>query len=116
MLLAARNIVKAWLLVLSLVGIFALVGWLLDGVRGLSIFVFCALLVAAGAYWTFDRVALGMIGARELPRRRGAASPLDGRAACVPGRNRQASPLPHPRRAADRRGDRARRAQLRRRS
>jgi len=66
-LLAARNILKAWLLVLVLVAIFAVVGWLLDGVRGLSIFVFCALLLAAGAYWTFDRVALGMIGARELP-------------------------------------------------
>lgn len=67
MLVAARNIAKAWLLVLALVGVFAAVGWLLDGVRGLSIFVFCALLVAAGAYWTFDRVVLGMIGARELP-------------------------------------------------
>ena len=67
MLLAARNIVKAWLLVLTLVVIFGLVGWLLDGVRGLSIFVFCALLVAAGAYWTFDRVVIGMVGARELP-------------------------------------------------
>jgi heat shock protein HtpX len=66
-LLAARNIVKAWLLVLALAGLFGLVGWLLDGVQGLSIFVFCALLLAAGAYWTFDRVALGMIGARELP-------------------------------------------------
>jgi heat shock protein HtpX len=65
-LLAARNILKAWLLVLALAGLFALVGWLLDGVRGLSIFVFCALLLAAGAYWTFDRVAFGMIGAREL--------------------------------------------------
>jgi heat shock protein HtpX len=65
-LLAARNIVKSWLLVLALAGVFALVGWLLDGVRGLSIFVFCALLVAAGAYWSFDRVVLGMIGAREL--------------------------------------------------
>jgi heat shock protein HtpX len=65
-LLAARNIAKSWLLVLALAGLFALVGWLLDGVRGLSIFVFCALLVAAGAYWTFDRVVLGMIGAREL--------------------------------------------------
>jgi heat shock protein HtpX len=53
--------------VLALAGIFAFAGWLLDGVRGLSIFVFCALLVAAGAYWSFDRVALGMIGARELP-------------------------------------------------
>ena len=67
MLLAARNIVKAWLLVLALVGVLALPGWLIDGVRGLSIFVFCALLVAAGAYWSFDRVALGMMGARELP-------------------------------------------------
>src|ERR1700740_1790424 len=67
MFLAARNIAKSWLLVLVLAGAFALVGWLLDGVRGLSIFVFCALLVAAGAYWSFDRVVLGMIGARELP-------------------------------------------------
>jgi heat shock protein HtpX len=66
-LLAARNIVKAWLLVLVLAGLFALPGWLIDGVRGLSIFVFCALLLAAGAYWSFDRVALGMMGARELP-------------------------------------------------
>jgi heat shock protein HtpX len=65
--LAARNILKSWLLVLALAAVFALVGWLLDGVRGLTIFVFCALLLAAGAYWTFDRVALGMIGARELP-------------------------------------------------
>jgi len=66
-LLAARNIVKAWLLVLALAAIFALVGYLIDGVRGLTIFVFCALLLAAGAYWTFDRVVLGMVGARELP-------------------------------------------------
>jgi heat shock protein HtpX len=66
-LLAARNIAKSWLLVAALVGLFALVGWLLGGIRGLSIFTFCALLLAAGAYWTFDRVALGMIGARELP-------------------------------------------------
>jgi heat shock protein HtpX len=66
-LLAVRNIVKAWLLVLVIAGVFALFGWVLGGVRGLSIFVFAALLVAAGAYWTFDRVVLGMIGARELP-------------------------------------------------
>jgi heat shock protein HtpX len=66
-LLAARNIVKSWLLVLALVGVFALIGWGLAGVQGLSIFVFCALLVAAGAYWSFDRVVLGMLGARELP-------------------------------------------------
>jgi heat shock protein HtpX len=67
MLLAVRNIVKSWLLAVALAGVFALVGWALDGVQGLSIFVFCALLLAAGAYWTFDRVVLGLIGARELP-------------------------------------------------
>jgi heat shock protein HtpX len=66
-LLAARNIVKSWVLVLALAGVFGVVGWVLGGVQGLSIFVFCALLLAAGAYWTFDRVVLGMIGARELP-------------------------------------------------
>jgi len=66
-LLAVRNILKAWLLVLVVAGVFALLGWAIGGVRGLSIFVFAALLLAAGAYWTFDRVVLGMIGARELP-------------------------------------------------
>jgi heat shock protein HtpX len=66
-LLAARNILKSWLLVLALVGAFGLIGWGLHGVQGLSIFVFCALLLAAGAYWSFDRVVLGMLGARELP-------------------------------------------------
>jgi heat shock protein HtpX len=66
-LLAVRNIVKSWLLVLALAGVFALLGWAVGGMRVLSIFVFCALLLAAGAYWTFDRVVLGMIGARELP-------------------------------------------------
>jgi heat shock protein HtpX len=67
MLVSARNIFKSWLLVLVLAGLFALVGWALGGVRLFSIFLFCALLFAAGAYWTFDRVVLGMIGARELP-------------------------------------------------
>jgi heat shock protein HtpX len=65
-LVAARNLLKAWLLVLALAGVFAFVGWALGGVRLLSIFVFCALLLAAGAYWMFDRVVLGMLDAREL--------------------------------------------------
>jgi len=62
-----RNILKIWLLVLALAGVMALVGWTLGGLRLLSIFVFAALLVALGAWLTFDRVALGMIGAREVP-------------------------------------------------
>jgi len=67
MFVAARNIAKSWLLVLALAALFGLIGWALGGARLASIFVFCALLLAAGAYWTFDRVVLGMLGARELP-------------------------------------------------
>ena len=45
----------------------AFVGWAIGGLRLLSIFVFCALLLVVGAYWTFDRAVLGMVRARELP-------------------------------------------------
>ena len=45
----------------------ALAGWQLGGVRVLSLFVFAGLLLVGGAYWSFDRVVLGMVGARELP-------------------------------------------------
>jgi heat shock protein HtpX len=65
--IALRNILKAWLVVLGICAVLAGIGWLLDGYRGLSIFVFCGLLLVGGAYWMFDRVALGMVGARELP-------------------------------------------------
>jgi heat shock protein HtpX len=66
-LVAARNLVKTWLLVAGLAGVFAFGGWAFGGIRLLSIFVFCALLLSAGAYWLFDRAVLGMVGARELP-------------------------------------------------
>jgi heat shock protein HtpX len=62
-----RNILKAWLVVLGICGVAAGLGWVLGGYRLLSIFVFCGLLLVGGAYWSFDRVALGMVGARELP-------------------------------------------------
>ncbi|MGZ4399117.1 MAG: M48 family metalloprotease [Gaiellaceae bacterium] len=65
-LIAARKVVKAWLLLLGLCGVLAFLGWALGGVRLLSIFVFCGLLLVGGAYWMFDRVVLGMTGAREL--------------------------------------------------
>jgi heat shock protein HtpX len=66
-LVAARNLAKTWLLVLGVAGVFALAGWALGGVRLLSIFAFCGLLLVAAAYWMFDRAVLGMVGARELP-------------------------------------------------
>jgi heat shock protein HtpX len=66
-LVALRNILKLWLLVAAFAGVMALLGWVLGGVRLLSIFAFAALLVSLGAWLTFDRVALGLIGAREVP-------------------------------------------------
>jgi len=65
--LALRNVLKAWLLLVVIAGALALLGWELGGYRLLSIFLFCALLLAVAAYWYADRVALGMAGARELP-------------------------------------------------
>jgi len=66
-LIAFRNILKSWLLVLAVCGLLSFAGWTLGGYRLLSIFVFCALLLVGAGYWMFDRVALGMVGARELP-------------------------------------------------
>jgi heat shock protein HtpX len=53
--------------------VLAALGWAAGGVRGLSLFVFCGLLLVGGAYWMFDRVVLGMVRATELPI---AAAPL----------------------------------------
>ena len=64
---AARNVAKAWLLLIGVSGVLAFVGWSIGGLRLLSIFVFAGLLLTVGAYWTFDRVVLGMVRARELP-------------------------------------------------
>jgi heat shock protein HtpX len=61
---AARNILKAWLLVVVLAAIFAGVGWLLADTRGALLFAFCSLLAATGAYAVGDRALLGMLGAR----------------------------------------------------
>jgi heat shock protein HtpX len=66
-LISVRNVVKAWLLLAGVCGVLAFAGWSIGGVRLLSIFVFCGLLLVIGAYWTFDRVVLGMVRARELP-------------------------------------------------
>ncbi len=65
--LVARNVLKALLLLLAVCAVFGGIGWLIDGLRGLEIFVFCALLAAAAGYWYQDRAVLGLVGARELP-------------------------------------------------
>jgi heat shock protein HtpX len=66
-LLIVRNILKAWALLLGACAVLGLIGWTLGGYRLLSIFVFCGVLLAGALYWYSDRVALGLVGARELP-------------------------------------------------
>jgi heat shock protein HtpX len=65
-LAAAKNLLKAWLLVALLAGLCGAVGWLAGGYRGASLFAFCALLAAAAVYAYADRALLGMLGAREF--------------------------------------------------
>ncbi len=63
---AIRNVAKAWALLLGVSAGFGAFGWWLSGYRVASVFVFCGLLLGVGAYWYADRVAMGMVGAREL--------------------------------------------------
>jgi len=60
-------VLKAWALLVGACAVFALIGWALGGYRVLSIFVFCGALLAGALYWYADRVALGLVRARELP-------------------------------------------------
>ena len=66
-LLIIRNVLKAWALLLGACAVLGLIGWALGGYRLLSIFVFCGVLLAGALYWYADRVAVGLVGARELP-------------------------------------------------
>lgn len=61
---AARNLLKAWLLLLIFCVLLGGLGWALGGARTASFFVFCVLLAALGVYTYADRILLGMLGAR----------------------------------------------------
>jgi heat shock protein HtpX len=65
--LVVRNVLKAWALLVGSCGALGLLGWVLGGYRVLSIFVFCGALLAAALYWYSDRLAVGLVRARELP-------------------------------------------------
>ena len=65
--LVVWNVIKAWLLLAGGCAVLGAIGWPLGGYRLVSLLVFYGLLVAGAAYWYADRVALGMVGARELP-------------------------------------------------
>src|SRR5437660_1622704 len=66
-LLVVRNVLKGWVLLIGVCGTLGVIGWGLDGYRLLSIFIFCGVLLAGALYWYGDRVAVGLVGARELP-------------------------------------------------
>jgi heat shock protein HtpX len=66
-LVVLRNLLKLWGLLVALCAVLGGLGWVLDGYRGLSILVFCGLLLALAVYWYADRAVLGLVGARELP-------------------------------------------------
>jgi heat shock protein HtpX len=69
-LLRIRNVLKSWALLFGLTAVLGIVPLLTGNYRLLSIFIFCALLLAGAGYFYIDRIALGMVGARELPRAR----------------------------------------------
>jgi heat shock protein HtpX len=66
-LLVLWNVLKAWLLLVGGCALIAAIGWPLGGYRLVSLLLFFGLLVVGAAYWYADRVALGMVGGRELP-------------------------------------------------
>jgi heat shock protein HtpX len=86
---SARNLAKAWLLLVGNAAAVGAVFWWASGYRAASLAVFCVLLAAAGLYWTLDRVAPGMVGARELvaaeaPLLRSTVERLAARAGVAP--------------------------------
>ena len=66
-LLVGWNVLKAWLLIAGGCALLAAIAWPFGGFRLVSLVVFFGLLVVGASYGYGDRVALGMVGARELP-------------------------------------------------
>ena len=63
---AARNVVKAVLLLGGLVALFTALGWWINGFGLASLFFVAALLMAATIHWYGPRIVLASLGAREL--------------------------------------------------
>jgi heat shock protein HtpX len=64
--LVARNLLKAWLLVAVPALALGALGWELGGYRLGVLFLGSVVLLGAALYWYADRIAMGMVGAREL--------------------------------------------------
>jgi heat shock protein HtpX len=72
LLLAARNIAKAYLLLGGFVAVFSALGWWLGGFHLASVFFVVCLLMAATLHWYGPRIILTSLGARELTLGEGA--------------------------------------------
>ena len=64
--LVARNVAKAWLLLVLPAAGMGLLGWWADGYRLAILFGASVVLPAAALYWFADRIGMGLVGAREL--------------------------------------------------
>jgi len=65
-LLIVRNVLKCWLLLVVVAGLFGALGWELGGYRVSILFSGSIVLLAAAIYAYADRIVMGMLGAREL--------------------------------------------------
>jgi heat shock protein HtpX len=87
-LAVAANLIKAWLLFALPALAMGFAGWRLGGYRLGLLFLGSVVLLAAALYWYADRIAMGMVGARELlpgeaPALHSAVETLSGRAAVI---------------------------------
>ena len=87
--LVARNLLKAWLLLVVPAVALGFAGWVLGGYRLTLLFVASVILLSAAVYFYADRVAMGMVGARELlpgeaPALHSAVAALSAKARVVP--------------------------------
>jgi heat shock protein HtpX len=64
---AAWNVIKAWLVTVTVAGLLGLLGYIIGELRLAFIFAFAGLLLCLSLYWAADRAIMGMLGARELP-------------------------------------------------
>ena len=65
-LAVVRNVLKLWLLLAVPALAMGFAGWRLGGYRLGLLFLGSVVLLAAALYWYADRIAMGMVGAREL--------------------------------------------------
>jgi heat shock protein HtpX len=67
-LLRTRNVLKSWAVFAGLCAALGIVPLLAGNYRVLSIFLFCALLLASAGYFYADRIVLGMVRAHEMQK------------------------------------------------